>query len=272
MLIALLALYLLGRICQLFPDRIPSLLIVCLHVIPAALFAVIHGSRIYRWRGVLVFVFLCLGVGAFFEILSLWTGFPFGHDQFTSLMGPKLFGLPILLALAYVGMGYCSWVVALTILRCQNRTISGSMTFFAPLAASIVMVAWDFSMEPVWANIDHAWIWRDGGPYFGVPVSNFLGWFLTVYVFYQLFALYLRRREAGSERASYWRFAILFYAVSAAGNLLVAVPWSMPRFITDISGRVWQVSGILWATRLVSVFVMLPFAVIAWVVTADNGS
>ena len=34
-------------------------------------------------------------------------------------MGPKLFDLPILLALAYVGMGYLSWILALVILECQ---------------------------------------------------------------------------------------------------------------------------------------------------------
>jgi uncharacterized membrane protein len=54
-----------------------------------------------------------------FESLSLRAGFPFGHYRFTNLMGPKLFDLPILLALAYVGMGYLSWILALVILECQ---------------------------------------------------------------------------------------------------------------------------------------------------------
>jgi uncharacterized membrane protein len=68
---------------------------------------VIHGARIYRLRGNFLFATLCLGVGTFFESVSLRTGFPFGHYRFTGLMGPQLFGLPILLALVYVGMGFC---------------------------------------------------------------------------------------------------------------------------------------------------------------------
>jgi len=183
-------------------------------------------------------------------------------------MGPRLFNLPILLALAYVGMGYCSWIVALTILRHQNRAVSGRMTFLVPLFASFVMMAWDLSMEPVWTNIDRAWTWRNGGPYFGVPVSNFLGWFLTVYVFYQLFALYLRDRAAIPCRDAYWRLAIIFYGLSAVGNLLVAVPVWMPKVIVDASDRSWMVSHILWASHLVSVFVMMPLALIAWTGTS----
>src|SRR5215469_13750603 len=102
LLFMLLSLYLLGGILRLLAGRVPSLLIVTLHVIPPALFTVIHGARIYGSRGILVFTALCLSVGAFFEIVSLGTGFPFGHYRFTELMGPKLFDLPILLALAYI--------------------------------------------------------------------------------------------------------------------------------------------------------------------------
>jgi uncharacterized membrane protein len=268
LLAGLLLLYVMGRFCQPFAGRIPNLLIVSLHVIPPALFAVIHGSRIYRFRGILVFVFLCVGVGASFEILSLQTGFPFGHYVFTGLMGPKLFGLPIFLALAYVGMGYLSWVVALAILKCPDHAVSGKMAVALPLVASFVMVAWDLSMDPVWANIDHAWVWRNGGAYYGVPVSNFLGWYLTVFVFYLLFMLYLRSHAATGSQVDHRRIAIVFYAMSAAGNLLVVAPASMPRFIVDAAGRSWMVSGIVWASGLVSLFVMMPLVALAWARTS----
>lgn len=263
-LVLLLIAYLAGRIAQLFPERIPSLLIVALQVVPPALFALVDGSRTYRWRGILVFVLLSLSVGTPFEILSLRTGFPFGHDQFTALMGPKIFGLPVMLALAYVGMGYLSWVVAVAILKYQGQPLSGRRAVLLPVVAGLVMVAWDLSMDPVWANIDRAWIWRDGGRYFGVPLSNFLGWYLTVWVVYQSFALYLRNKAPVVRAAGDEGLAILFYVASAAGNLLITVPASVPRIIVDGSGRGWTLNGILWASRIVSVFLMLPLALAAW--------
>jgi putative membrane protein len=79
LLLALLFLFLAARILQLFAGRVPNLLIVTFHVIPPAIFAVIHGARIYGSRGILVFAILCLGVGTLFESVSLRTGFPFGY-------------------------------------------------------------------------------------------------------------------------------------------------------------------------------------------------
>jgi uncharacterized membrane protein len=265
LLLTLLILYLVARILQLFAAKVPILLIVILHVIPPALFAVIHGARIYRSRGILVFATLCFGIGTLFESVSLRTGFPFGHYWFTNLMGPKLFDLPILLALAYVGMGYLSWVLGLMILECQNEPLAGRNVVLLPLVASFVMTAWDLSMDPVWADIDHAWVWRDGGSYYGVPISNFFGWILTTYIFYQLFALYVRNRVSIPSSAGDWRLAILFYAASAAGNLLVVAPASLGAVFVDPAGKHWMIAGILRASRLVSIFLMMPLSLIAWV-------
>jgi uncharacterized membrane protein len=264
LLLALLFLFLVARILQLFAGKVPNLLIVTLHVIPPALFALVHGARIYGARGILFFAALCLGVGTLFESLSLRTGIPFGYYKFTALMGPKLFDLPVLLALAYVGMGYLSWVLAVVILDCQNKPLSGRKIFLLPLAASFVMTAWDLSMEAAWADIDHAWVWRDGGAYYGVPISNFFGWFLTVYIFYQLFALYLKTRVSVRSPASHWRLAIIFYAASAAGNLLVVAPSSIGDVFVDAAGKPWAISRILWASRLVSILLLMPLSLIAW--------
>jgi putative membrane protein len=260
----LLLLYGISRILQLFAGRVPNLIIVILHVIPPALFAVIHGARIYRLRGILVFTGLCLGVATFFESVSLRTGFPFGHDRFTDLMGPQVSNLPVLLALAWVGMGYLSWVVGLAILGDENKPLSGRKLVLVPLLAGFVMSAWDLSMEAVWADVDHGWIWRDGGPYYGVPISNFLGWFLTAYVFYQLFALYLRNRETVPARASHWRLAIVFYALAALGNLLMFAPPSVGVVFVDATGKHWLISHILRTSHLISIFLMLPLSLIAW--------
>jgi putative membrane protein len=263
LLSTLLLLYVIGRILQLLAGRVPNLVIVLFHVIPPILFAGIHGARIYRPRGIFVFIGLCLGVATFFESVSLRTGFPFGHDRFTDLMGPKISGLPVLLALAWVGMGYLSWVVSLALLGDEDKPLSGRKTVLMPLVASFVVTSWDLSMEAVWADVDHGWVWRDGGSYYGVPISNFLGWLLTAYVFYQLFALYLRGREPVPARASHWLLAILFYALSALGNLLMIARLSPSGVFVDATGKRWMVSHILWTSHLISIFLMIPLSLIA---------
>ena len=75
-------------------------------MIPPLAFTFLHGSLRYRPYGIFVFTALCLAIGNLSENLGVLTGFPFGHYHFTEVMGPKLFHVPILLGLAYVGMGY----------------------------------------------------------------------------------------------------------------------------------------------------------------------
>ena len=41
---ATLAIYLGARVCQLRADRLPTLLIVVLHVVPPSVFTLVHGS------------------------------------------------------------------------------------------------------------------------------------------------------------------------------------------------------------------------------------
>jgi putative membrane protein len=263
---ATIAVYLLGRICQQYPGPVPVLLIVLLQVVPPAVFAVVHASMVYRIRGMLVFTLFCAGAATICESLSLRTGFPFGHYFFTGLMGPKIFDLPVLLVMAYLGIGYCSWMLAVLILGHRDKPLKGASVVALPLLASAIMMAWDLSMDAIWSNLDHAWIWLDGGSYFGVPISNFLGWYLTAYLFHQAFALYLRANEAQTRamQARLLRAPIVVYGICALGNLLVFRQGLFPPTATDATGKVWITGDILIASVLVSLLVMTPLAMLAW--------
>ena len=233
------------------------LAIVAAHVIPPTAFALIHGAATDRPRGIAVFSALCLTIGSAAEITSLRTGFPFGRYYFTGVMGPKFLGVPYLLALAYLGMGYLSWTLARIILG----PLSGRRLIAVPALAAALMTAWDLSCDPVWSTIGHAWIWLDGGPYFGVPLSNFTGWYLTAFLYYLLFALYLRGRETKLRAPG---MAIVMYAISAAGNLLLVIPPPLVPKIADPSGALWRFSQITGGCALVSVLVMGGFTCWAW--------
>jgi putative membrane protein len=265
-LVGLLVVYAGARVLQIFPTQVPTLLIVLLHVVPPAVFAFIHGRRVYGAHGIVVFMVLCLGVSSFFESLSLRTGFPFGHYFFTGVMGPKVFDLPVLLALAYAGVGYLAWVVASLMVGAPAGSRAGWLV--TPFVAAVVMTAWDLALDPVWAYIDHAWVWEQGGGYFGVPFGNYFGWLPTTWVFYLAFALWLRGREPGPATREWSRLAVAMYAMVAAGNLLLAIPSAIPAgfpaTITDVAGRRWMSTDMVGICVVISVCMMGTFAVIAW--------
>jgi len=268
----IIALYASARVLQISPGRVPTLAIVALHVALPMVFALIHGAISYRVRDIAVFLAVCLVIGNVFENVGVLTGFPFGHYYFTDVMGPKLFAVPIFLGLAYVGMAYLSWTLASLILGDLANSRSGWRVVTLPLIAAFIMVAWDLSQEPVWGTILHLWIWRDGGAYFGVPVSNFFGWYLCVYLIFQFFVLYLRNRSTriNTLPPSHWHLAVIFYAVSAGGNILLVIPRAKPPVISDAAGASWRVRDISGTCALISIFVMGAFALLAWTRVSDQ--
>jgi uncharacterized membrane protein len=238
-------------------------------------FALLHGSNQYRWRDILVFAAICLVVSNAFENLSILTGFPFGHYHYSADLGPKLFLVPVLIGLAYLGMGYLSWTLARLIL--DGRRPRRERTVAVPVIASFIMVSWDLTFDPLASTLGRSWIWRDGGAYFGVPISNFLGWYLTVYVFFQLFALYLGRNTAGPQRdtiqmlQSLWWPACAMVAATAFRPVwtLLFRPSGSPT-VTDPAGVVWNVAAIYGACALAAIFGMGAFLVLALIRLSDG--
>jgi len=261
--------YMAARALEIVPNPIPRTAIVALDVLSALAFALVDGTRQYGLRRILVFAAICAVVGNSSENLSIATGFPFGHYYFLNLMGPRLFQVPILLGLAYIGMAYVSWTLARLIVHDSLGT--GRRTLAIPITASFIMVAWDLAQDPVWSTVLHGWVWRDGGAWFGVPISNYFGWYLTVFLIYLCFALYLRRSapQATNCQPAWWP-AIVFYALCAVGNVLETLPNPVPAIVQDPSGAQWRVVEITRASALVSVFAMGTFAALAWAALAQH--
>ena len=237
----------------------PNLALVTVDVLSAMAFALVHGVLQYRLRGILVFAGICLVVGNVSENLGVATGFPFGRYDFGAMMGPRLFHVPVLLGLAYIGMAYVSWMVARIIVRAAPLTHRRNSLLTLPLVASFVMVAWDLAMDPVWATVIHAWTWFDGGPWFGVPISNYLGWYGTNLVIYLIFAQYLWREPSRAEAPRNRIFElspVFFYLLCAVGNAAQLAARPVSRIVFDGAERSWRAQDVIIASGAVSLFLM----------------
>jgi putative membrane protein len=264
----LIAVYFIITLLRSFvPNLLPVALLSALVTFLPLVFFFVHGSLSYRLRDLLVFAAVTLVVSNIFENMSVLTGFPFGHYVYTEVLGPKLFLVPVLIGPAYLGTGYLAWTIARLIAGATNSRLSGYLTFTVPLLAAFMMVSWDLSFDPIYATNYHAWIWLDGGSYFGVPFSNFLGWLLTTFAFLQLFALYLKgqpRLTSGDEQPSRIQSlqAIIFYGLIAMGNLLNGLTRNMSGTVTDPAGVVWRLQDIYAVTELIAIFTMGAFIIL----------
>lgn len=226
------------------------------------LFALIHGAVRYGWSGIVSFIVISLVVSNILENASILTGFPFGHYHYTDLLGPKLFLVPLLIGPAYVATGYLAWVLSNVLIGDVRRGASAFTTFAVPFVGAFLMAMWDVCFDPTFSTVRHFWIWEQGGGYFGVPLTNYLGWFFTVYVFLQLFALVIRFRESGHETMrtlprSYYAQAVAMYAVLGLTYVLSYLVLRTNTLVTDTAGVVWQTRSIAEAAATVSIYTMI---------------
>ena len=250
----------------LFSLSIPGSLLLLVSVA----FALLHGAVHYRWSGMVTFIVICLVVSNILENTSILTGFPFGHYHYTDVLGPKLFLVPLVIGPAYFSTGYLAWVLSTVLIGDVRRESSAFTTFAVPFIASFLMVVWDLCFDPTSSTIRHAWIWEQGGGYFGVPLTNYLGWFFTVYVFFQLFALFLRFRKAGHGETqplprSYYAQAVMMYAVMGLSYVLAYLVGNSNTLVTDAAGVVWHTGSIAESAAIVSIYTMLFVAALATV-------
>ncbi len=224
-------------------------------------FALYHGAKRYGWKTMLLFTGLVTVVSWSYETLSILTGFPFGHYNYTqNFIGPWVGLVPALIIPAYLAMGYLSWTVASILLDKKDSSVKGSEVLLLPLLSSFVMVMWDLTMDPLGSTIGQFWSWHNGGAYFGVPFVNFMGWFLCVFTFYLLFAIYLKSNKNPNpniliKNKAFWVLPVLMYVGRTILNFFAVVLEESVQIVSN-EGHVWWTGDIFQSLLLVSIFTM----------------
>jgi uncharacterized membrane protein len=229
--------------------------------------ALAHAAFAYGMRRALI-LFIAGNVISFaMENFGAATGFPFGSYHFeVGANLPHVGLIPIIVGPLWFGACYFSWVIASVLLDGADRGLDRRFNLIAlPIVAAFVVTQWDLVMDAPNATIAKAWIWHDGGGMFGVPLSNYLGWLVTSWLIFQVFALYLRRSGVGpypDRSTTLPVIGILFYLGS---GLTHAVPLIIGQTgeAVDARGYVWQVHDIREATVAILLLTMVFTALLA---------
>jgi len=130
------------------------------------------------WSGSLaLFLSGCL-MGFLMELVGIRYGIPFGRYRYLSFHGVSLGGVPIPIVIAWGLYLYTAYLPSLSI---DARAWRIAYT-------SLLMVILDMAADPVMVERG-IWIWESSGPWFGIPTSNFSGWFITSALAVTLFEL-----------------------------------------------------------------------------------
>ncbi len=160
------------------------------------------GVATYHWGWKRTLKFLALGyfIAWVSEASSIRNGFPYGYYQYRYENMPGeifLYGVPIWDSLSYVFLNFAGWMSALFFRSRWNPTTplpELQKSFRTILLGAVLTMIIDVVIDPV-ANLGAKWFLGDiyyyphGGWYFGVPLSNFAGWFLVSLAILGIFRL-----------------------------------------------------------------------------------
>ncbi len=171
-----------------------------LHIVLGALAMFAFGVSALGWRRTAFFFALSVPISLGAELIGTGTGWPFGNYAYTDYLGYKVLGhVPYSIPLSWFYLGFASFLVGIAIaarfdLRPRGVWAVGLGVWF--------LTVWDLVLDPAMAHESmpvQFWTWHETGPYFGMPVQNFVGWSATGLLFMAL-SRWAWRRDADPDR------------------------------------------------------------------------
>lgn len=208
----------------------------------------LHGWFTLGRKNIGIFFLVTVSGSLLLETFGVATGLLYGPYHYTYRLGPLFLGLtPYLIPITWFMMLYPAYIMSWIITnhlpinhQIINRLVTASI-------GGLIMTSWDLVLDPVMAKQSH-WIWETEGIYFGIPLQNFFGWWLTSFIILYIYETICSRKSPVRHNLEMKTgfISIWIYAIIGFGNIAGAA----------ITG--------LWGPALIAAGAMGFWVVIAW--------
>lgn len=216
------------------------------HILLGAATMLAVGIVAIGWRKTLVFFAVSTGLSLTSELFGTGIGWPFGNYEYTSFLGYQVLGrVPYTIPLSWFYVGFAAYLLAsagahiLGVKRVALWTVG---------IGTWLLTVWDLVLDPAMAHESlriQFWVWDETGPYFGMPIKNFIGWTITGLLF-----MAISRgiwREDINPRTFSNRLPLLVYAANLAFAMVLSagVGLWIPILLAVVLGLV-PAAAMLW--------------------------
>lgn len=172
---------------------------------------------------------LAASLGLLAEIHGVRFGVIFSPYQYTDVLQPRILGVPLVM--------FSAWMVLVAATQQLFSRFSWS-AWKTSLLSAAWMTSIDLVIDPLAANQLAYWKWEQGGAYYGIPLHNFIGWFVVSFF---IFLVIGRPRYSNPGAGIVGLTIILFFTFIA------------------VSQRLLYPAAIGFALSLVQFFLLNPF-------------
>jgi len=158
------------------------------------------------------------------EIIGVRYGFIFSPYRYTDVLQPQILGAPLVMLSA--------WMVLVSYCRQMLTTLKLPRLIESALAA-LWMTAIDLVIDPLAANQLGYWRWAQPGAYYGIPLRNFVGWFIVSFMIFGLVSwkpsktTFEIRTGQKNQTARYVGISIVLFFTVIAISFGLALPGSI---------------------------------------------
>jgi uncharacterized membrane protein len=180
-----------------------------------------HSVVVKGLKPTIAFFLLAIIISWIAEFAGHNYGWFFGHYHYTKTLGPAIGGVPVIITVTwsfilYTAFMLIDWLIGIGgEIPARSRWGRTLWSGLVAAATATLVCAWDLIVDPiatsgVWwtaAGKDPWWYWFYGGPYLrelpgkpglgmpGVPIGNFVGWWLAPFFMVFIFCLFFQRRN-----------------------------------------------------------------------------
>jgi putative membrane protein len=158
----------------------------------------------WRWLPALGAVYT-VSLGS--ELAGTTWGLPFGLYAYDAALGPAWLGrVPWIIPLSWFLMAVPSYAIAR-----WTYPGAGGATWKRIGLGSVVLLSWDLALDPAMSYATRYWRWAEIGPYYGMPLTNLFGWYVTGLALMAVFVAL--RADRWIERLSV-RWLVAYYGAN----------------------------------------------------------
>jgi uncharacterized membrane protein len=213
------------------------------YVVLGALATLAHAWSRLGVRRALGFFAIASLVALGSELSGTTTGFPFGSYAYTPLLGWRIAGhVPFPIPVSWFYMIYASLAICARVLPAP---VTARDRVCWAVAAGLVLTAWDVAMDPAMVRTAH-WVWGSPGFFYGMPLTNWIGWILTGSAIAWL-AMRVAPPALLATRVAPSRFPLVLYAANAVLPIAICIRHEM--WYAAILGAALMGGALALATR-----------------------
>lgn len=186
--------------------------------------------RQYHWLGLFFSLFI-ISSTILIEWLGVKFGWFFGHYFYNPDFGLYIADIPLTIGTAWLMVIATTHAIAYPISQVLKP---GILRFiFYCLIGAIAAVIMDLILDPVSTEIKEYWVWHGEGSYYGVPFSNFMGWFFIALALHGLLFFFIHLFNYGKKpHQQYWQprmvllyiLMIVMFSITAIVNAMFLAP------------------------------------------------